>query len=96
MVRRAELVGFLGVSAKTDRTSYRSDEIENLLRTVQQVSSDLYALQLEHFQQRSEELEKQNEALREELRSIGPSSTSLAKTSRDNLQESPQSAVCRR
>ena len=80
VVRRAELVGFLAVSAKTDRTLYRPDEIETLVRTVQQVSSDLYALQLEHFQQRSQELEQQVDALREELRSFGPPSTSLAKT----------------
>jgi len=40
VVRRAELVGFLAVSAKTDRTLYRPDEIETLVRTVQQVSSD--------------------------------------------------------
>ena len=80
VVRRAELVGFLAVSAKTDRTLYRPDEIETLVRTVQQVSSDLYALQLEHFQQRSQELEQQVDALREELRSFGPPSTSIAKT----------------
>jgi GAF domain-containing protein len=80
VVRRAELVGFLAVSAKTDRTLYRPDEIETLVRTVQQVSSDLYALQLEHFQQRSQELEQEVDALREELRSFGPPSTSLAKT----------------
>jgi hypothetical protein len=80
VVRRAELVGFLAVSAKSDRTLYRPDEIETLVRTVQQVSSDLYALQLEHFQQRSQELEQQVDALREELRSFGPPSTSLAKT----------------
>lgn len=70
MVRRHELVGFLAVAEKTDRTLYRPDEIENLLRTVHQVSTVLYALQLERFQQRSHELEQQNEALREELRSI--------------------------
>jgi hypothetical protein len=81
VVRRSELVGFVAVTEKTDRTLYRPDEIENLLRAVHQVSSDLYALQLEHFQKRSQELEQQNEALRDELRSFGPSSTSLAKTS---------------
>jgi hypothetical protein len=81
VVRRAELVGFLAVAAKTDRTSYRPDEIENLVRAVHQVSSDLYALQLERFQQRSQELEQQIDALREELRSFEPSSTSRAKTS---------------
>jgi hypothetical protein len=80
-VRRAELVGFLAVAEKTDRTVFRPDEIESLLRAVHQVNSDLYALQLERFQQRSEELEQQNEALREELRSFGQSSTTLAKTS---------------
>ena len=78
VVRRAELVGFLALSAKIDRTSYLPGEIDTLVRTVQQVSSDLYALQLEHFQQRNQELEQQNEALREELRSFGPSSTSRA------------------
>jgi hypothetical protein len=81
VVRRAELVGFLAVAEKTDRTVFRPDEIESLLRAVHQVNSDLYALQLERFQQRSQELEQQNEALRAELRSFGPSSTSLAKTS---------------
>jgi hypothetical protein len=81
VVRRAELVGFLAVAEKTDRTVFRPDEIENLLRAVHQVNSDFYAMQLERFQQRSHELEQQNEALREELRSFGPSSTSLAKTS---------------
>jgi len=81
VVRRAELVGFLAVAEKTDRTVFRPDEIESLLRAVHQVNSDLYALQLERFQQRSQELEQQNEALREELRSFGPSPTSLAKTS---------------
>jgi len=65
VVRRSELVGFLVVGEKTDRTVYRPDEIENLVRTVQQVSSDLYALQLEHLMQRNVELEQQNEALRQ-------------------------------
>ena len=81
MVRRSELAGFLAVAEKTDRTVFRPDEIESLLRAVHLVSSDLYALQLERFQQRSQELEQQNEVLREELRSFGPPSTSLAKTS---------------
>ena len=88
MVRRSELAGFLAVAEKTDRTVFRPDEIESLLRAVHLVSSDLYALQLERFQQRSQELEQrsqeleqQNEDLREELRSFGPPSTSLAKTS---------------
>jgi hypothetical protein len=74
LVRRAELVGFLALSAKIDRTSYLPGEIDTLVRTVQQVNSDLYALQLEHFQQRNQELEQHNEALREELRSFGTSS----------------------
>jgi hypothetical protein len=47
---------------------YRADEIEKLVRAVQQVSSDLYALQVERLQQRSDELEQQNEVLRQELR----------------------------
>jgi hypothetical protein len=34
------------------------------------VSSDLYALQLERFQQRSQDLEQQIEALHDELRSF--------------------------
>jgi hypothetical protein len=80
-VRRSELVGFLAIAEKIDRTVFRPDEIESLLRAVHQVSSDFYALQLERFQQRSQELEQQNTALREELRSFGPSSTSLEKTS---------------
>jgi len=80
VIRRSELVGFLAVGEKTDRTLYRPDEIENLVRTVHQVSSDLYALQLEHFQQRSQELEQQVDALRDQLRSFGPSLTSVAKT----------------
>lgn len=74
LVRRAELVGFLAVAAKTDHTLYRPDEIDNLVRTVHQVSSDLYALQLERFQQRSQELEQQNESLREELASFAGAS----------------------
>jgi HPt (histidine-containing phosphotransfer) domain-containing protein len=77
VVRRSELVGFLAVGEKTDRTLYRPDEIEDLVRTVHQVSSDLYALQLERFQQRSQELEQQNEALRDELRSFAGASASL-------------------
>jgi hypothetical protein len=81
VVRRSELVGFLAVAEKIDRTVFRPDEIESLLRAVHQMNSDFYALQLERFQQRSQELEQQNTALREELRSFGPSSTSLAKTS---------------
>jgi hypothetical protein len=81
VVRRSELVGFLAVAEKIDRTVFRPDEIESLLRAVHQVNSDFYALQLERFQQRSQELEQQNTALREELRSFGPSSTSLAETS---------------
>ena len=80
-VRRSEVVGFLAVAEKIDRTVFRPDEIESLLRAVHQVSSDFYALQLERFQQRNQELEQQNTALLEELRSFGPSSTSLAKTS---------------
>jgi hypothetical protein len=80
VVRRAELVGFLAVSAKTDRTSYRPDEIENLVRAVQQVSSDLYALQLERSQQRSQELEQQVEALRDELHSSRGASGLTRKT----------------
>lgn len=70
VVRRSELVGFLAVSEKTDRTLYRPDEIETLVRTVNQVSSDLYALQLERVEQRRQELEEQNEALRNEFRSV--------------------------
>jgi hypothetical protein len=80
VVRRAELVGFMAVSAKSDRTLYRPDEIENLVRTVQQVSSDLYALQLESFQQQYQVLEQQVDALRDQLRSLGRASPSLAKT----------------
>jgi hypothetical protein len=79
VVRRSELVGFLAVAEKIDRTLYRPDEIESLVRVVHQVSSDLYALQLERLQQRSRDLEQQNEALREELRSFARSSVSLEK-----------------
>jgi len=71
MVRRSELVGFLAVGRKIEREVYRPDEIDNLARAVRQVGFDLYALRLEQLEQRSHELEQQNEGLRQGLRSLG-------------------------
>lgn len=68
MVRRSELVGLLAVGAKIEREVYRPDEIENLARAARQVGFDLYALRLEHLEQRRRELEQQNAALRQALR----------------------------
>lgn len=68
VIRRSELVGFLFVSEKKDKTLYRPDEIENVVRAVHQVSSDLYALRLERVEHEKEELRRQNDLLRRELR----------------------------
>jgi hypothetical protein len=73
MVRRSELVGFLVVAQKADCTLYRPAEIDNLVRAIHQVSSDLYALRVERLERRQRELEQQNEALRQQFRSLAVS-----------------------
>ncbi len=70
MVRRSELVGFMAVGKKIEREIYRPDEIDNLARATRQVGFDLYALRLEQLEQRSHELQQQNEGLRQGLRSL--------------------------
>jgi hypothetical protein len=76
VIRRSELVGFLAVGEKGDRTLYRQDEIDNLVRAVHQVSSDLSALRVERLERSRQELEQQNEALRRELRLLARSAPS--------------------
>jgi hypothetical protein len=70
VIRRSELVGFLVISEKNAKTLYRPDEVENVVRAVHQVSSDLYALRLERVEQEKEKLRRQNDLLRRELRAI--------------------------
>lgn len=70
MIRQTQLVGFVAVTEKVDRTVYRADEIETLGRAVRDVGFDLYALRLEKVEQRGRQLEQQNEALRDGLRSL--------------------------
>ncbi len=70
MVRRSELVGFLALGKKIEREIYRPDEIDNLARATRQVGFDLYALRLEQLEQRSHELQQQNEGLRQGLLAV--------------------------
>lgn len=70
VIRQTELVGFVVVGEKVDRTLYRTDEIKTLSRAVREVGFDLYALRLEKVEERGRRLEQQNEALREGLRSV--------------------------